>query len=105
DPHIELLERRSHDPLLDGGVYRSAEAPTQHLQRHQARALPESFLDALPVSFLTALPVSFLTALLNKLLSGCHDGFLGFGSDLAFKKCFQRMSFAIESSQAKGNIP
>jgi len=73
--------------LLDVGIHRGAEAPTQQAQQHRTFTLPA----ALPATFL----VAFLAALLDELLSGCHDGFLGFGSEFAFEERLERFSFDV----------
>jgi hypothetical protein len=43
------------------------------------------------------------------LLSGCHDGVLGFGSDLAFQKRLQRLgvacSFTSRTSASPARAP
>ena len=41
---------------------------------------------------------TFLATLLDKLLSGCHDDFFGFGSDVALQKRLQRLGATHPSS-------
>lgn len=94
-PHADLLERRCHDALLDTRVHRGAKAPAQQAQQRIALALAAAFLSSFLAAFLSAFLAAFLAAFLSELLSSCHDGFLGFGSNLTFKKCFQCTSFDV----------
>src|SRR5262245_9950575 len=74
-PCFDLLDGGRRNALFDVSVHRFAEALPQEAQQQ----------------LLDALLAALLAPLFKDLLSGGHDGVLGFGSEIAFEKSLQRL--------------
>ena len=82
-PRLDLFERGARDPLLDLRTDRISEPISKQAQQHLLDSLLPPLLDAL------------LAALFEDLLSGGHDGVLGFGSEITLKQRLQHLGLHV----------